>query len=216
VITVLEKFSEGGWVTLAGTGSVVAICFWVRAHYDGVRKRVAALDDTLAELPAEPGAGTLPALDPKRPTAVVFVTSYGGLGVHTVLAIFKTFPDYFRNLVFLSVGVIDSGEMKGEETVKALCERTEATLARYVAFANGLGLPATSRMALGTDVVEEAERLAQQVATEFRRPTFFSGKLIFKREAWSQRLLHNETAFAVQKRLQWDGLAMVILPVRLR
>jgi amino acid transporter len=216
VITVLEKFGEGGWVTLAGTGGVIAVCFWVRAHYDGVRRKVAELDQTLADLPPEPGAGALPALDPKLPTAVVFVTSYGGLGIHTVLQIFKTFPDYFRNLVFLSVGVIDSGEMKGEETVKELRERTGATLARYVAFANGLGLPATARMSLGTDVVEEAERLAMEVAKEFRRPTFVSGKLIFKRESWMQRLLHNETAFAVQKRLQWDGLAMMILPVRLR
>jgi hypothetical protein len=29
-----------------------------------------------------------------------------------------------------------------------------------------------------------------------------------------QRFLHNETAFAVQRRLQWDGIAMMILPIR--
>jgi hypothetical protein len=26
--------------------------------------------------------------------------------------------------------------------------------------------------------------------------------------------LHNETAFAIQRRLQWQGLPMVVLPVR--
>ena len=35
---------------------------------------------------------------------------------------------------------------------------------------------------------------------------FFAGKLIWKRESWWQRILHNETAFQVQRRLQWKGL----------
>jgi hypothetical protein len=29
-------------------------------------------------------------------------------------------------------------------------------------------------------------------------------------------ILHNQTAYAIQKRLQWEGLTMVILPVRVR
>ena len=43
----------------------------------------------------------------------------------------------------------------------------------------------------------------------------FAGKLIFRRERWYQRLLHNETAFAVQRRLQLDGIPMTVLPARL-
>jgi hypothetical protein len=38
--------------------------------------------------------------------------------------------------------------------------------------------------------------------------------LIFQKEKWYHRLLHNETAFAIQKRLHWSGMTMVILPVR--
>lgn len=44
--------------------------------------------------------------------------------------------------------------------------------------------------------------------------TFFAGKVIFERERWYQRLLHDETALAIQKRLQWAGETMVILPAR--
>jgi hypothetical protein len=29
-------------------------------------------------------------------------------------------------------------------------------------------------------------------------------------------LLHNDTAFAIQRRLQWDGLTTVVVPARCR
>jgi amino acid transporter len=215
-ITVLEKFREGGWITLVGTGGLVALCFAIRSHYRTVGQKLASLDETLIDLPAEPGAGVPRPIDPMKPTAAVLVTSYGGLGIHTVLGIHKTFPNYFQNFIFLSVGVIDSGEMKGEAALPELTKRTEQCLQRYVGLAGGLGLPAAYRMRVGTEVVEEVDRLAREIASEFPHTTFFSGQLIFRREAWYQRLLHNETAFSIQKRLQWRGQAMVILPVRVQ
>jgi hypothetical protein len=54
------------------------------------------------------------------------------------------------------------------------------------------------------------------VAAEFSRVTFFAGKIIFEREQWLDPLLHNQTAFAIERRLQWAGNTMVILPVRVR
>jgi hypothetical protein len=88
--------------------------------------------------------------------------------------------------------------------------------ARYVALAGRLGLRADARLALGTDVVEEAEKLCLEVSRELPQATFFAGKLIFQRDRWWQRLLHNETASAIQKRLQWKGRTMVTLPIRVR
>jgi hypothetical protein len=43
----------------------------------------------------------------------------------------------------------------------------------------------------------------------------FAGKLVFREPTWWDRLLHNETAHSVQRRLEFDGLPMVILPVRM-
>jgi hypothetical protein len=43
---------------------------------------------------------------------------------------------------------------------------------------------------------------------------FFTGKLIFRQEKWYQGILHSETARALQRRLQFDGLQTVILPIR--
>jgi hypothetical protein len=44
-----------------------------------------------------------------------------------------------------------------------------------------------------------------QVGGEFPRSTVFTGQLTFRLEKFYHRLLHNETAFAIQRRLQWDG-----------
>ena len=41
----------------------------------------------------------------------------------------------------------------------------------------------------------------------------FAGKTIFQRERWYHRLLHNETALAVETRLRWLGQTMVTLPI---
>jgi hypothetical protein len=52
------------------------------------------------------------------------------------------------------------------------------------------------------------------VATEFNRSTFFTGQLVFQRIHFFHKLLHNETAYAIQRRLQWSGLTTVVLPIR--
>jgi len=43
---------------------------------------------------------------------------------------------------------------------------------------------------------------------------FFAGKVIFEKERWYQRFLHNETANQLQRRLQFAGLNAMVLPVR--
>jgi hypothetical protein len=67
---------------------------------------------------------------------------------------------------------------------------------------------------VGIDAVDEAVKLCLQVAEEFPQTTYFAGKVIFRRERWYDRILHNETAFAIQKRLQWENKSVVVLPAR--
>ncbi|HET6461153.1 MAG TPA: hypothetical protein VFG29_10245 [Syntrophales bacterium] len=42
----------------------------------------------------------------------------------------------------------------------------------------------------------------------------FTGKLIFREENPFQKILHNETALAMQRRLQWNGITTVLLLIR--
>ncbi len=212
-ITVWEKFSQGGWVTLVVTGVVVGACFLIRRHYATVSLKLAQLYRELADTPRlTTERGTEPA--PADAVAAVLVSGYSGLGLHTLLSTQRCFPNHFRGVVFVSVGVIDSREFKGEETLSALRGNVEGHLAKYVEFAHGLRIPACYRYAIGTDAVEVAEDLCMKVAEEFPRVTFFAGRVLFQRERWYQNLLHNETAFAVQRRLQWAGKTVVVIPAR--
>lgn len=216
-ITVMEKFTEGGWITLSVTAGVILLCYCIRAHYRATGAKLAKLYEELHTIPLPMvDAGTSLEIDTEKPTAAVLVANFGGLGIHTFLNIFRTFPGHFKNVVFLSVGVIDSGEFKGGHSLGALEKRTEDMLGKYVEMAHKLGLPATSRIAMGTDAILEAEKLCRKIGEEFPHVTFFAGKVVFQKERWFQSLLHNETAFALQKRLQWAGMTMAILPARVQ
>lgn len=212
-VTVLEKFLEGGWVTLLVTGTVMLLCFQIRRHYRTVSSKLAALYANLPETP-QVAKGSPGSLDPSKPTAAILVGGYTGLGIHTTLAAFRAFPGQFKNVVFLSVGVVDSGAFKGEDTLERLRNRTQEDLKRYVGLVHGQGIAATYRTAIGTDVVSELEQICLGVVREFPQVTFFAGQLVFQRERWYQPILHNATAFALQKRLQLAGHAVVIIPAR--
>jgi len=210
-ITLVEKFVEGGWLTLLVTSAVIGLCFAIRRHYRTVNANLAALYEEVRDLPWT-DLPPIPITDRSQPTAAVLVGGYGGIGIHTVSSICDTFRGFFKNLVFLSVGVIDSGGFKGEGAVEALEASTEESLKKYCALATELGLASTYRMTVGTDAVAEAEQLCRKVLKEFGAVTFFAGKVIFEQERWYQRLLHNETAVALQRRLYGAGATMVILP----
>ena len=158
--------------------------------------------------------GEIPALKPEAPTAVILVGEYGGLGIHGLLSIQQLFPKHFRNFLFVSIGVVDAAGMRGAEEVERVREHTRKDLQHYVKLAHSLGLAADYRMALGIEALSEAERLCAEVAQEFPRVIFFSNKLIFEEERWYQRLLHNETAYQIQRRLQFAGLQTMVLSVR--
>jgi hypothetical protein len=200
-------------VTLAVTGLVVAFCFLVRRHYEGVKTSLRRLDTILDALPAE-AATAAPQLAPQQPTAVLLVGGYGGLGVHAMLTVQRTFPGHFKNFVFVSIGVIDAATMKGVSEVERLRTRTEASLRHYQELANRFGLAAETRLGLGTDVLDEGESVCAAIRRDYPKAVFFLGKLVFKRERFFQRVLHNETAYQLQRRLQFAGMHAMVLPVR--
>jgi hypothetical protein len=102
------------------------------------------------------------------------------------------------------------------EEIEALENSVKAGLEKYVELARRLGFAADYRMETATDVVEGAIDLCHNLAEEYPRATVFTGQLTFRLEKFYHRMLHNETAFAIQRRLQWSGLTTVILPIRVR
>jgi amino acid transporter len=228
IVTVFEKFAAGGWLTLAVTGALVALCLSIKSHYGQVVDAIKRLDVELADPLAEetaikappPSAATLDAeptrpIEPNQPVAMLFVGGYGGLGRHALLTLLRMFPGHFKGVVFCSVAVIDSGNFKGVAEVHELERRVQQALDQYVKYANWLGLPAESRFSTGIEVAVEAQKLATDLIRKYPRGLFVAGQLIFDEETFASRALHNETAFMIQRRLQHDGIPMVVLPVRL-
>ncbi len=212
-ITTIEKFTEGGWLTLLITSIVIGCCYLIKGHYNSVRKGMAQLDEALLDFPT---SGPINEARPSRtePTAIQLVSAYSGFGVHTLLSIVTTFPKTYKNVIFVSVAVIDSGSFKGAEELEALEASAKAGLEKYVDLARRLGFAAEYRMGVGTDVVEKVIEICKELGEEYPRSTVFTGQLTFRLEKFYHRMLHNETAFSIQRRLQWDGLTTVILPIR--
>jgi amino acid transporter len=213
VITSIEKFALGGWLTFVITAVVVALCFLTQGHYKKVRGGVRELDELLA-LPIDGPVNHDP-LDPKKMTAIQLVNGYNGFGVHTFLSVIRGFPDLYKQFIFVSVAEVDVGSFKGSDAVQSLEGAAREGLAKYVDLARRLGFPAESRYDLGTDIVQTASGLIENVSKVYPKSTVFAGQSVFRQTGIIHRLLHNETAFAIQQELRWKGITTVILPIRI-
>jgi hypothetical protein len=230
IVTCFEKFGEGGWLTLVVTGALVLVCLSVKRHYGRVVSAIRRLDvelpDPLTEGVLEPPVSqggvdqsivaTRPKIDPRQPVAVLFVGGYGGLGRHALMTLLRMFPGHFKGVVFCSIAIIDSGNFKGVAEVEELERRTSEHLDKYVRFANTLGLPADQVFSTGIEVAVEAEKIGTAEIAKYPNGLFVAGQLLFEEDSTFNRILHNETAFLIQRRLQHSGIPMIVLPVRLR
>ena len=213
-VTLIEKFSEGGWVTVLITSLVITLCLAIHRHYDGVRARLKEVDEIFSAAPC-PKCENPPPLDPDAPTAVFIVGSSRGGGIHTLLWVQRLFPNHFKNFIFISAKAVDAQSYGGGEQSDRLREMLDRALAFYVDYCNANGLAATAHYSLGTDRIDELVKLAEQVQKEFSNCVFFTSKLVFRNENWATRLLHNQTALALQRRLHIGGMQMFILPMQL-
>jgi hypothetical protein len=214
IVTTLEKFAHGGWLTLVITSVVIMLCYLIKGHYNKVRKGVRELDDMLVAIPHKGTVNNGP-VDPREMTAIQLVSGYNGFGVHTFLSIIRGFPGLYKNFVFVSVSEVDAGAFKESEAVGRLAAATTESLNKYVGLARRLGFPAESRFDTGIDVVETASALCEKLSREFPKSTVFAGQTVFRRPGIVNRILHNETAFAIQQELRWKGITTVILPIRI-
>jgi hypothetical protein len=215
IITIFEKFTIGGWMSIMITSFVVSGCYLIHRHYMKINVAYKKLDKVLIHVPKADN------YNPERPdpngrTAIQLVSDYNGFGIHTLLSMIRNFPNLYKNIIFISVAVVDSGAFKGAEEISALEKSTKGALQRYVELAQSFGLASDYRVTIATDVVESAANLCRDIIKEFPRSTVFTGHATFKYEKFYHRLLHNETAFAIQRNLQWEGITTVILPIRVR
>ena len=215
VVTISIKFRQGGWITLLITVALIIVCLCVRRHYSQVADMMKRLDAVMAQVQQMAGpAGPPPRRDPAAPTAVLFVRSFGGLGIHSFLNIHRIFPNYFKNFVFISIGVVDWKNFKGSEEIKNLESHISADLDRYVKLANAFGFYAETVHSVEIDTLASVEERCEELQRKYNKAVFFVGKLVFEEENVFSRFLHNQTAFSIQRILQFRGIPSIILPIR--
>jgi amino acid transporter len=213
IVNIFEKFGQGGWITLIITSLLIGLCLQIKRHYAKVRKNLNRLDEILSDIPLPQSTGKIQ-INPREQTAVLFVNSFSGLGIHSFLNIQKLFPNHFKNIIFVSINLVDAGSLKGIEDINQGLKESEAALQKYVDMAEKVGYAAAYKLGSGTEVIPEAKRLALEIAKDFPRSIFFTSKLVFEKEHWYQRLLHNETASQIQRDFQFAGLNTMVLPIR--
>ncbi len=214
VVTLVEKFSEGGWVTVLITSLVIGLCIAVRRHYDETRQKLQEAEELFGKAAPVEDSGLPEKLNPELPTAIFLVDNHRGVAIHTIMWVLRLFPGHFQNFIFLSAGEVDTQSFDSEATIRTMRYQTENALCHYTAFCRSQGLKATWRMAYGTDSIAVLDDLVQEVIAEYPNSVCFAAKLIFARDNLFVRWLHNQTALAMQRRLHLRGQQMVILPMK--
>jgi amino acid transporter len=222
-VTVL-KFREGGWITIVITSVLATSAFLIKRHYDIVRKKliliqkevIRVIPDIIKNLKYKYKISeNHKKINGHEKTVVIMVNGYNGLGLFSLFRIIDSFNSECQNIVFLEVGLVDSKSMKGQEQIDKLTESIVVDLQKYKYLVNKMGLNAEYRYAIGTDVVEEVDKMIPEIAVKYPGAIFIGGQLIFGGNTGVSRLLHNYTIFAIQRKLYRHGMTTIVIPIPL-
>ena len=212
-ILLYKRFTEGGWATVLIIAAIAALCITIRKHYRQTKQAIASVDEVFANQPFGPVTGAI-APGAEDQTAVFIVGSSRGGGLHALLWVLRMFPGHFKNFLFVNARTVDSHAYGGEGAMEQMRAEAAGTLEYFVDFCQSHGMAASSYLSFGTDAVDEVTKLCEDISGDFPNSIFFTSKLIFTSDNWFTRLLHNQAALAVQRRLHLEGLQMVILPMK--
>jgi amino acid transporter len=212
-ILLVEKFDEGAWAAVLIIGAISALFIYIRDHYRETKNAIHLVDQVFANQPFGSHVGELMP-NPDDQTAVFIVGSSRGGGLHALLWVQRMFPGHFKNFIFLNARTVDSHAYGGEGAVEEMRAEANATLKYFVDFCHSHGMASAAYLGFGTDVVDEVTKLCESVSKEYPNAIFFTSKLIFEHDNWFTRLLHNQAALAIQRRLHFESLQMVILPMK--
>jgi hypothetical protein len=57
--------------------------------------------------------------------------------------------------------------------------------------------------------------MARQTVECYAHSVVFTGQLVFPGDTLATRVLHNHMSFAIQKQLYYEGIPVLVLPVRM-
>ena len=208
-----EKFTAGGWAAILLIGVIVGLCIAVRMHYDFTRQQIRKIDALFEDVHFGSNAKP-PKIDYDGATAVFMVGSSRGGGMHALLWVQRMFPNHFRNFVFINSRAVDAHSYGGAQDMEAMKVEANVALRYFENFCHSNGLAAKSYLSFGTDPIDGFVELAARVREDFPNSIYFTSQLVFERDNFLIRLLHNQAALVMQQRLHLAGMQMVILPMK--
>ena len=224
IAVTIIKFNEGGWITLFVTGALIVLAIIIKRHYNQTAHLLQRLDNLIVdvvestkpkhELETVMDLDVQPGFNPREKTAVILVSGFNGLGLHTLFGVLRTFEGIFKNYVFALVGSVDTGSFKDAAQIEELQIHIKTEAGRYVNFMRKQGFYAEGYCSIAVDIVDEVADLAPKILKTYPQAVFFGGQLVFPNNTFFTRWLHNQTIFAIQERLYQQGLLVVIMPIR--
>ena len=217
MVTIFEKFYEGGWITILITSVFVLIGWSIKKIYEKFRHNLALTESQFEDFheQCQSPSSILETIDKKAPTAAIIVDQTFGSGMNCLLQIKKLFPGIFKNFIFVTVGEVDSNTLREERKWRDMRRKTKSVLSKYKNYCNANGRFAKAYIGYDTDIVEKLSQLTDRVAKDYENVIFFGTKFIFDNENIFTQILFNHVPYIMQRRLHVKGLNMVILPMKI-
>ena len=217
MVTIFEKFYEGGWITILITSVFVLVGWSIKKIYERFRHNLALTESQFEDFheQCQSPSSILETIDKKAPTAAIIVDQTFGSGMNCLLQIKKLFPGIFKNFIFVTVGEVDSNTLREERKWRDMRRKTKSVLSKYKNYCNANGRFAKAYIGYDTDIVEKLSQLTDRVAKDYENVIFFGTKFIFDNENIFTQILFNHVPYIMQRRLHVKGLNMVILPMKI-
>jgi amino acid transporter len=218
VITVIEKYSSGGWLTLLVTTGVVVMGYVIHKSYARINDKLEGANKATADEMQQTVASPVHHVnirEPGAPTAVFVIDEHNiAGGLYCMKWVKETMPNVYKNFIFVSVGEVVVNTYDETFLWDALRSRVRGVLKMFVSYSRKQGVPAISYLAFGTDIVEKITDLTKKIQADFPHAVFFTSKYIFLHENIFTRFLYNETSYIIQRRLHNLGCNMIVVPMK--
>ncbi len=216
----IVKFHEGGWITIVITTGLILVVLKIKKEYSITKKLLKKFDILIPTMEQEIKKYSHRYKDIntsyRSKTAVLLVNGYSGVGIHSILAIIRQFGNMFKNFVFLEIGIINAGLFKGDEDIIKLKENLKLDIQQYIDLVKKMGYHGDGFFSLGLEVVQEVEKMSDEISKKYPESMYFGGQLVFPKDTLLTRILHNHIVFAIQRRFFRTGREFIILPLKLR
>ena len=213
IINIFEKFNEGGWVVILIPAILMIICIIIHKHYSYVQRKLNKLDSKAAKIYKLNNiydTKLITTSDMQAKTAIFFVNSHIGTGIECISQVLEMFPNIFKNFVFITTGEVDSMILYDNKfNNKIYCNNLELIINYLRFFCTIKEIPSDGVFNYGIDKIHDLTILADQIIEIYPNSIFFGTTLLFNEDRFWSKLLHNNTAYALQKTLHEKNKKMI-------